>query len=64
MASTQVSITDEQVAEAPAEAKPAAEQARRGLWGAFRWRAHIVLANYMGLQAQVGLFGTDEFGDP
>ena len=64
MATTQLSTTEEQVVETSVVEKPAAEEGRRGFWGALRWRAQIILWNYMGHQAQVGLYGTDEFGDP
>lgn len=69
MASTQLSTTqsaiEEQAAETPAEEKPAVEGAGRGFWGALRWRTQNILWNYMGLQAQLGLYGSsDEFGDP
>ena len=53
------------VAEAPAEKDPAAEQLAQGFWAALRWRAHKIFLNYMGLQAQMGLYPTsDEYGDP
>ena len=65
MASTQLSTTQEQVVETSAEERPVAEEARRGLWGALRWRAQNILWNYMYLQGQAGLYGSsDEFGDP
>ena len=65
MATTQLSTTEQQVAETSAEENPAAEEAGKGFWGALRWRFQIIFWNYMGLQAQVGLYGSsDEFGDP
>ena len=37
----------------------------RGLWGTLRWRAQNIFWNYMGLQAQLGLYGSPEqSGDP
>ena len=65
MASTQISTTEQQVVETTVEEKPAAEEARRGFWEALRWRTQIIFWNYMGLQAQMGLYGSDdESGDP
>ena len=69
MASTQLltthSVIEEHVAETSVEEKPAVEEAGRGFWGTFRWRGKNVFWNYMGLQAQLGLYGSsDEFGDP
>ena len=56
--------TEEQVLETSVEAKPAVGEARRGFWGALHWRMQNTFWNYMGLQAQVGLYGsTDEYGD-
>jgi hypothetical protein len=68
MASTQLvatpSTTEEQVAEPSIEEKSVAKEARRGLWGALRWRAQNVFWNYMGLQAQLGIYGgPDDTGE-
>ena len=53
------------VAEASAEDIPVAEQLGRGFWEALRWRAQNIFWNYMGQQAQLGLYPTsDEYGDP
>jgi len=63
MASTQLSTIDEAIAAGSATEKPSA-QVTRGFWGTLRWRAQNIFWNYMGLQAQMGLYGsTDEYGD-
>ena len=69
MASTQLStaqsVIEEHVVGNPVEEKPAAEMVGRGFWGTLRWRTQNIFWNYMGLQAQMGLYGSaDEFGDP
>lgn len=69
MASTQLSTTqsavEERVVGNPVEDKPAVEAAGRGFWGGLRWRGQNIFWNYMGLQAQMGLYGSaDEYGDP
>ena len=68
MASTQLltipSTTEEQVAEPSIEKRYAAGEARRGFWGALRWRAQNIFCNYMELQGSVGLHGSiDGFDD-
>ena len=64
MASTKLSTIEEAIAAGSGAEKPAA-QVTRGFWGALRWRAQNIFWNYMGLQAQMGLYGTaDEYGDP
>ncbi|MQF48334.1 hypothetical protein FIM08_00290 [SAR202 cluster bacterium AC-647-N09_OGT_505m] len=64
MATTQLSITEEQTAGIPTQETSAAEDVRRGFWGTLRWRAQVVLWNYMCLQGQLGLYGSsDDFGD-
>ena len=68
MASTQLSTTQsaikEHVVGNQVEEKPAVE-VTRGFWGTLRWRTQNIFWNYMGLQAQMGLYGsTDEYGDP
>ena len=57
--------TEDQVLDTSVSSVPTDEVMEVGLWGALSTRIQNIFWNYMGLQAQMGLYGTtDQFDDP